>query len=45
MGEMKQKIISDNKFLNYINSPLLKDLLEKLMNKDPEKRLGYKSSR
>ena len=33
--EMKEKIMQDNKFLNYINNPMLRDLLEKLMNKDP----------
>lgn len=35
IGEMKEKIIKDTKFLDYINSPCLKDLLEKLMDKDP----------
>jgi len=33
--EMKEKIITDNKFLTYVNSPVLRDLLEKLLNKNP----------
>jgi hypothetical protein len=44
MIEMKEKIIKDEKFLDYINSPILKDLLQKLLNKDPLKRLGYRKS-
>jgi len=33
--EMKEKIITDNKFLTYVNNPVLRDLLEKLLNKNP----------
>jgi hypothetical protein len=32
---MKEKILKDLKFLDYINNPVLKDLLSKLLEKDP----------
>lgn len=43
--EMKEKIITDNKFLGYVSNGVLRDLLGKLLNKDPEKRLGSMGSR
>jgi serine/threonine protein kinase len=42
--EMKEKIMHDeHKYLEFINSPSLRELLSQLLCKDPKKRLGFKN--
>ena len=41
---IKSKICQEEPPLHLISNPLLKDLLQKLLNKNPHERLGSKSS-